>query len=137
MPLLTRSRLRLTWYLLCSGVIVTSLLPGIRLNDLHFASEVNSNWVHFLVYLVIAALPVLAWTFRVGIVISFGVALFSVVSQFLHGFVSGRVIDSHSAVINLLGTASGVLLGLNIVALRTRTRERTTSNADRPQSSIR
>jgi hypothetical protein len=116
---------------LTGGVIIASVLPGISLHDPRIADKVNSGWVHFLVYMVAAALPVLGWKFRTGLPMSAGLAILSVVLQSLHGFVTGRGNDSHDIVINLLGIASGILLASNILVLRGRGKARSSSSAER------
>jgi len=133
--MLTKSRLRLYWFMLVSGVIVSSLLPGVvGLRDSLIAGNITSNWLHFLVYALVATLPMLAWKSRAGLAVSLGVALLSVALQVLHGFTSGRVTDSHITVVNLLGVTSGILLGLNIRALQSQPKERSASNTDRQES---
>jgi hypothetical protein len=133
--MLTKSRLRLYWFMLVSGVIVSSLLPGVvGLRDSLIAGNITSNWLHFLVYALVATLPMLAWKSRSGLAVSLGVALLSVALQVLHGFTSGRVTDSHITVVNLLGVTSGILLGLNIRALQSQPKERSASNTDRQES---
>lgn len=130
--MLTRPRLRLCWFILISGVIVVSLLPGVSLSGPRIDVNINSNWLHFLTFMVVSTLPVLAWRPRPGLVVSFGVALLSVALQVLHGLISGRVTDSHITVVNLLGVTSGILFGFNIRALRKQTKERSASTTDRP-----
>lgn len=133
--MLTKSRLRLYWFMLVSGVIVSSLLPGVvGLRDSLIAGNITSNWLHFLVYALVATLPMLAWKSRSGLAVSLGVALLSVALQVLHGFTSGRVTDSHITVVNLLGVTSGILLGLNIRVLQSQPKERSASNTDRQES---
>ena len=133
--MLTKSRLRLYWFMLVSGVIVSSLLPGVvGLRDSLIAGNITSNWLHFLVYALVATLPMLAWKSRSALAVSLGVALLSVALQVLHGFTSGRVTDSHITVVNLLGVTSGILLGLNIRALQSQPKERSASNTDRQES---
>ncbi len=136
MLLMTRSHLGFVWCVLASAAAVASLLPGVSLHNLRFPAYINSNWVHFLAYIVVAALPLLAWSFRTGLAISFGIAILSVGLQVLHGLISCRSIDPHNTEINLLGIASGILLGLNILVLRNRVKERRKSMFDRSQSTL-
>jgi hypothetical protein len=131
MPQQIRSRLRLSWYVLISGVTITSVLPGISLRDPRIAVLIDHTWVHFVVYTALAAIPLLGWRLRAGIALTSGTAILSVVLQVIHAFVSGHGIDAHGTMINLLGVLSGILLGLNIVSLRTRTKYRDTKLTDR------
>jgi hypothetical protein len=131
MPLLTRYRLRLLWYCLIGCVTIAFALPGLTLHGPRFAENVDDTWVHFLLYMALAALPLLGWRMREGIVLASGMALLSVVLQVVHGFVSGRGTDTHCTTINLLGVAAGVLLGLNIRALRASAKDRPILLVDR------
>jgi hypothetical protein len=134
MPPQIRFQLRLVWYVLIGCVTIAPVLPGGILHDSQIANNLNHTWVHFLVYMALAALPLLGWWLRAGVVLTSATAVLSVVLQAEHGFVSGRGMDVHSTTINLLGVAAGVLLSLNILALCARGRNRPTSLADRWKS---
>ncbi len=123
MLLLTKSRLRVSWCVLAGVTALASLLPDFISRDPNITANINMNWVHFLVYFPITTLPILAWRLRTGLVISLGVGILPVAAQLVHGVISGRGTDPNGIVINLLGIASGTLLGLNILALRTHTKE--------------
>jgi VanZ family protein len=114
-------RLQFYWWLMAGTVVIASLLPHVNfpkdLPGLYF----NWPWVHFLVYLGVSILPVLAWRLRTGLAMSFGMAVTSVGLEMLRGLVLYRSVRVQDIVVNLLGVTAGTLLGLNILTLRSRT----------------
>jgi hypothetical protein len=137
MPPLIKSRFRLLWYVTTVGITIASLLPGLSLHDPRIVGSIDSNWIHFLAYVFVAVLPVLGWRIRAGLLISFSTAILSVVLQVLHGDVTSRGVDKHGMMVNLLGIASGTLLGLNVLALGTHSKQLTASDADRSRPTLR
>jgi hypothetical protein len=123
----TNRRLQLYWWLLTGTIAVASLVPHDYLPNSILGSDLNWPWIHFLVYLAVAILPVLAWRLRSGLAICLGMAGASVGLEILRGLVLYRSIRVQDIVVNLLGVAAGSLLGLNIRTLRSRT-----SPADSP-----
>jgi UDP-GlcNAc:undecaprenyl-phosphate/decaprenyl-phosphate GlcNAc-1-phosphate transferase len=107
----------ISWFVLTAAIAIASLLPGANLHDPALSAYINGNWIHFIVYAAAAALPMLAWRFRTGLALSFGISILSVGLQVLRAIVSGRITDHQGTIINLLGIAAGVLLGLNIITL--------------------
>lgn len=97
---------------------LASLLPGATLHHPYFGVQFDSGWTHFLAYTVAAVLSMLVWKRRTGFVFALGISFVSVVLQILRGWIAGHPTDLYGTVINLLGIAAGVLLGLNIIALR-------------------
>jgi hypothetical protein len=115
----TNRRLQLCWLLLAGTIGIASLLPHAKIAQ---GAYFNWPWIHFLVYLAVSILPVLAWRFRTGLAISIGTAVFSVGLEILRGLTLYRSIRFQDIVVNLFGVIAGSLLGLNILTLRTRTR---------------
>jgi len=114
------------------GVIALGcLLPRASLHDPFLRAYVDSGWVHFLAYAAAATLSLLAWTRRTGIVLSFGLVISSVCLQILRAQASGQVIDYYGTVINILGITAGILLGLNILTLRSRAKQAPPAQAGR------
>jgi hypothetical protein len=117
---LTSSRLQQLWSLLVGTIVLVSLLPhlGIHINplDAHF----NGHWVHFLAYAAASFLPLLAWRRNTGVAIDMGMVVLGTGLEILRAGLEGRSPDIQYIVINALGIAAGILLGLNILTLRSR-----------------
>jgi len=125
------SQLKISLVVMTAGLVVGSLLPGgASLHDPRVAPYVDGDWVHFIVYLMVAALPMLVWKVRRGIGISIGLAAVSVLLQVVHGQISAQTTDAHSIVVNLLGIAAGILLGLNLRAIRSRANQESITSPD-------
>jgi hypothetical protein len=90
----------------------------------------DRHWVHFLAYAAVSILPLLAWQRRPALVLSLGVAGLSAMLEIIHGIVTDKSASLEGIVVNLLGVIAGALLGLNILALRSRTRPRERTLAD-------
>jgi glycopeptide antibiotics resistance protein len=114
----TNRRLQLYWWLMAGTVVIASLLPHANLSKNLLGAYFNWPWVHFLVYLGVSILPVLAWRLRTGLAMSLGMAVASVGLEILRGLVLYRSIRVQDIIVNLLGVAAGTLLGLNILTLR-------------------
>jgi UDP-GlcNAc:undecaprenyl-phosphate GlcNAc-1-phosphate transferase len=108
----------ISWYVLTGGIAIVSVLPDASLHDPALGPYINNNWIHFVAYATVAALPMVAWRVRTGLALSLGMATLSVGLQVLRGLFSGRITNFQGTTINLLGIAAGVLLGLNILTLR-------------------
>ena len=119
---LTSRRLRRYWYLLVGIIVLLSLTPNPRAhNDLRQVFF-DRFWFHFLAYVVVSILPLLAWRRRAGLILSSGTALLSIGLEMLRGFVNRSSVDVQGTIVNLLGIVAGILLGLNILMLRSRAR---------------
>jgi hypothetical protein len=125
------SHLRLCWLVFIGVIALGCLLPRASLHDPFLRAYVDSGWVHFLAYAAAATLSLLAWTRRTGIVLSFGLVISSVCLQILRAQASGQVIDYYGTVINILGITAGILLGLNILTLRSRAKQAPPAQAGR------
>jgi hypothetical protein len=108
------SRLRLIWWLLTTAIVITSLVPGLNFHDPRIVGYIDSDWAHFLAYAAAGAITVLAWRLGTGLALSSGMALASFGLQVLRGLLSSSRTDFEGAVINLLGLAAGVFIGLHI-----------------------
>ncbi len=127
------SRLRLFWLLLTGSLAIASLVPGATLLDLHLSGFINRDWAHFLAYAAVSAIALLAWKLRTGMAISVWMAMLSFGLQVLRGLASGRGTDVEGAVINLLGIAAGILIGLHIHKFDLRTKQLAAGMAPFPQ----
>ena len=117
---LTSSRLQLLWVLLVEIIVLVSLIPHVDDRTNSCGLYFNRYWVHFLAYVAVSFLPPLAWRRRKGLIISMGMVLLAVGVEIVRVFAEKRPPDIQHTVINTLGIAAGILLGLNILTLRSR-----------------
>jgi hypothetical protein len=127
---LTSHRLRVYWFLLVGVIAVVFLLPDQDIQSNLLWGYFDRHWVHFLAYAAVSILPLLAWQRRPALVLSLGVAGLSAMLEIIHGIVTDKSASLEGIVVNLLGVIAGALLGLNILALRSRTRPRERTLAD-------
>lgn len=126
----TNRRLQLYWWMLAGTIAIASLVPHVYLPNNILGTYLNWPWIHFLVYLAVAILPVIAWRLRVGLAICLGMTIASVGLEVLRGLVLYHSVRVQDIVVNLLGVAAGSLLGLNILTLRSRSSQVDHSGAD-------
>jgi hypothetical protein len=117
---LTSSRLQLLWGLCAGAIAIVGLLPCWGLRTDIFEAYFNGHWVHFLAYAVVSFLPLLAWRRNQAFVVSMGMAALGTGLEIVRSLVEARPPDIQCIVINALGIAAGILLGLNIVTRRSR-----------------
>jgi hypothetical protein len=117
---LTNFRLQLLWGLVVGTIALASVLPysGNQANFL--AMYFNRHWVHFLAYLAVSILPLLTWRRKAGLALSLGTTALAIGSEMARTLIVGRPLDIQYIVINSLGIVAGILLGLNILTLRSR-----------------
>ncbi len=127
----TRSRLRIAWYTLIGAILLASLWPRLGVHGSPLGEFIGHGWAHFLIYVAAAAIALLAWRSRTGLTLSFGLAILSIGLQLLRGIIAGYAADIRALVINLLGVAAGILLGLNILILKTGSQRDSTSGGAR------
>src|SRR5215468_807584 len=103
MPKLTRRHLRLVWYLLATLVAVLSLLinPGIQGTVLRV--YVGRYWIHFLGYLALSVLPVVAWPRRTGLPLSLLLFPASIAIELARARVTAQPADTQGILVNALG----------------------------------
>jgi hypothetical protein len=108
------------WGVLLVLIILASFspFPGIHFNS--FDSYFNGHWVHFLAYLAASLLALLAWRRNAGVALSMGLAVLGTGMEIVRGMMEARPPDIQYIVINVLGIIAGILLGLNILTLRSR-----------------
>jgi hypothetical protein len=114
------SWLRASWFSLIAAIALLSLLPRSSSLLPLLGPYLDRGWAHFLVYACAATLCMLAWKSRTAMFLVSGLFLLSVGLQLLHNFSIGIGADSFAIIVNLFGTAAGVLLGLNLHTLRIR-----------------
>ena len=117
---LTSSRLKQLWGLLVATIVLAALLPYLGIHTDIFDVFFNGHWVHFLAYVAVSFLPLLAWRRSTGVAISLGMAVLGTGLEIVRAIVEVRTPDIQYIVINALGIAAGILLGLNILTLRSR-----------------
>jgi hypothetical protein len=117
---LTNFRLQLLWGLLVGTIVLASLLPYFSIHSNILGAYFDRHWIHFLAYVAVSILPLLAWRRNTGLVLSIGMAVLATGLEIVSAIVKARSPDIQYIVINALGIAAGILLGLNILALRSR-----------------
>jgi uncharacterized membrane protein YhaH (DUF805 family) len=132
----TNRRLKFYWWLLAGSIVIASLMPHINIPNHPIGRHFSWPWVHFLVYLAVSILPVLAWRLRRGLAISLGMAVASVGLEILRGLVLYGSMRVQDIAVNLLGVAAGSLLGLNILTLRSHASRVNHPGADVSQTSL-
>ena len=81
-----------------------------------------TDWLHFLIYAAAAAIPLLVWKRRIGLLLAVAIG------------VTGLILSDR--VINLFGVAAGTLLALNILTLRSSSKPPSDVSADHSHSSL-
>lgn len=117
---LTDTRLQLLWGLLVGATVLGSLLPYLGIHSNILSAYLNPHWLHFLVYTAVSFLPLIAWRRNTGLVLSMGMAVPATGLEIARAVAEVRSPNIEHIVINTLGIAAGILLGLNIVTLRSR-----------------
>lgn len=117
---LINSRLQLLWGVLVGAIALASLppLPGTH-SDI-FNAYFDGHWVHFLAYTVASFLPLLVWRRGTALVLSVGLAVLGTGMEIIRAIAGAKPPDVQYIIINALGVAAGILLGLNILARRSR-----------------
>jgi hypothetical protein len=128
-------RLQFFWCLLAAAIVIASLLPHFNIAKNLLGVNLNWPWVHFMAYLGVSILPVMAWKFRIGLTVSLGGALTSLGLEILRGHLLYGSVRTQDIVFNLLGVAAGILLGLNILTLRSHSGHVGSPGADVSRSS--
>ncbi|MGO9336300.1 MAG: hypothetical protein ACLPY1_02210 [Terracidiphilus sp.] len=116
----TSSRLQQLWGLLVGMIVLASLLPYLGIHTNFLDTYFNGHWVHFLAYVAASFLPLLAWRRNTGVALSMGMVALGTGLEIVRATLDGRSPDIQYIVINALGVAAGILLGLNILTLRSR-----------------
>ena len=114
MPMVTNSQLRLSWLVVTGSIAVVTIVPSATLHDGLLDLYINSDWLRFAAYAAAGAIPIVAWRKSTGIAVALSVAILSINLQFLRGITHGQGLDMQGTVINLLGIAAGILIGLHI-----------------------
>jgi hypothetical protein len=120
MPKLTSSRLQQLWGLLVIAIVLAALSPLLGIHNNILDPYFNGHWVHFLAYMAVSFLSLLAWRRNTGVALAMGMALLGAALEIVHAIAEGGSPDIQCIVINGLGIAAGILLGLNILTLRSR-----------------
>ncbi len=116
----TSSRLQQLWGLLVGAIVLLSLLPFLGIDTDVFNIYINGHWVHFLAYGAASFVSLLAWRRNTGVALSMGMAVLGSGLEIVRAIAEVRSPDIQYIVINALGAVAGILLGLNILTLRSR-----------------
>lgn len=119
------TRMRCLWVLLVGGTLLISTNNGnewvyqaVRSNDLN-------RWIHFLAYGAIVILTFVAWKSRIGALLVLLVTALGLGFELSPVSGSGPSTNRDTALADLFGIASGILLELNIRLLRSSVTART------------
>ena len=116
--MLTDKRLRYLWCLVTGGALLMPIpFFASRMDQLIGAGDLN-RWVHFLVYAMVAAIPVAAWGRRTILLLSLVLALVGIALELLPAFIPGTIVRPQNAQAELFGVGAGILLGLNLRMMR-------------------
>jgi hypothetical protein len=74
----------------------------------------SSHWIHFVIYALVAVIPVVAWRKRANIMFSLAMPVLGATSELLQALIPGIVGRSQYGIADLFGVAAGILLGANI-----------------------
>jgi hypothetical protein len=132
----TSRSLQLCWWLLSGTIVCVSLVPHSKFPSNPLWGYFNWYWAHFLVYVAVSILPLLAWRPRTGFLIALGGGALSAGLEIFRGLVWEGSVRFEDIAINMLGVAAGILLGLNILTLRSRTDTINGRTADGSHSSV-
>ena len=104
--------------MLIGSLVPAQIWPVFSARIFPLGTLLGHGTAHFLVYIVAACLAMLVWSRWHGFAVSLGTAVLSVVLQIIRAQAAGIGIDKVALIVNLLGTAAGVLLGLNLLSLQ-------------------
>jgi len=124
------NRLVYLWCLLIGGIFLISILRGSNWNYHSIAVWDSSRWAHFLVYVLVAAIPVAAWRYRRDVAFCLVPVMMNIAFEFLLAHIPGSVIRTQNISADLYGTAAGILLGLNIRVMRNSAKSLNNSGPD-------
>jgi putative effector of murein hydrolase len=106
------------WCLLIGGIFLVEILPGRNwLYDL-IATFDSSRWVHFLVYTAVVAIPFAVWRSRRNVLLSLVPVFLTYALEYVQSCVYGPYVRHRNLSADLFGIAAGILLGLNLRAMR-------------------
>ncbi len=135
--MLGNNRLVFLWCALIGGIIFVAILPVNSLTY-RFISNVDSNrWCHFLAYATVAAIPFVVWKRKWAFWFFLIPPTIGIVLESLHSYIPGALVRVQNVPADLFGVAAGILLGLNLCAMRNTARpieNVNTSRSDRGTS---
>ncbi len=116
--MLKNKRLAYLWCFLIGGIFLISILRGSNWNYHSIAVYDSSRWAHFLAYVLVAAIPVVAWKYRRDVAFCLVPVVMNIAFESLLAHLPGSVVRAQNISADLFGTAAGILLGLNIRVMR-------------------
>jgi hypothetical protein len=96
------------------GMMLISIRPANSWISEQTGINDMSRWVHFLAYLIVVALPFVAWKGRIGVFFSFVVAAMGLSLEMAQAFVAGLSEASQDVFADMFGVVGGMLLGYNV-----------------------
>ena len=116
--MMTSTRLRYLWCVLTGGMLCNSLFSGTSSIPQGIAAYGSNRWVHFLLYMAVVTIPVIAWRRRGTVLFFFGIAVIGSAIDAVQVFMPAFRGRPQFAIADLFGIAAGILLGLNIRMMR-------------------
>ena len=132
----TDVRMRYLWCVLTGGMLWMSIFPSSISIFQGAAAYSLSRWVHFLVYVSVAAIPVVAWRRKSTVLLSLAIAILGSAFEFLRMYFPGHTFQSQNVFADLFGIAAGILLGLNIRMMRNSAKSHNQPNPDSSRPTI-
>lgn len=135
--MLTERRLRYAWCAATSGLVLISVFPGSSWMCEIFGSSDQNRWIHFLSFGTVVAISFVVLRRRTGILTSLAIVATGIAVEFLQKFIPGSNIQGQNILADLFGAAGGILLGLNLRAMRRSAKADKTLGSRHSQSTLR
>jgi len=107
-------QLRGAWYVLSAMILWASCLPFSSWTRQVLATSVSSIWIHFIVYAIVAMIPVWACTRKSAALLCLSLTGATIVIELVRFLLADQVGDVQLVAAHMFGIAAGILLGLNL-----------------------
>lgn len=136
MPMPTNKLLRYFWYLLAAGIVCMSIFSGSNWMAKAAVGYNLTRWVHFLAYVTLVAIPVVAWRKGIGLLFPLIIGMTGFAVELLQTFRPGSSFRPQNAIADAFGICAGILLGLNLRMMRIATGPANKLDTDQSHSSL-
>ena len=131
-----KRRLRYLWCTLMGGLVFISILPESGWMCQIVGGHDLNRWVHFLAYGTMVAVPFIVWRSRTDIWLPLILVATGIALEFLQRLIPGSNVQVQNALADLFGVAAGILLGLNLRAMRASPRPANKLDSNRSRSTF-